>query len=677
MADIKISELEPTTDLEGLYTIGSDKNNLSKKVSLQFLKDAANYANMQGDYAKEVGDSYGGKLTELESETNNSLSKTSVAAETFIRQVKGGVITIEADKWISDVENGYIELNFKKPKDIATSSFPLVWKTASGWSGFIVASNNVRYYDNGVYISGFIIDLSAYKDNSVISIRIEKNGTTHYCKLNGVQKSIAYYEDAPKTSEIFVGGYPAEPITAECITDYYSLIFKGDNDIIIYNASSNFKRFSAQKYLMGNLVFDADKELSVRSITYGKANAQTSGILTNSGDIVSHTSITTSDYIDLKNVDTGVGAFVFSGLFPVNSGNYAGLVVYDDNYQVTAYYTDKGIHIMKPNDRYIRFTPIDNSAKVTAAFCITKDTLKGNYTLSDIAVMPSSMNLRGEDCIIEVGTKGQLILTDGCTIDGVTFKGNWQSNRMAGEGEYRYDLIPLVKESDVASVDSYMGDEVVLLVGQNATIQDAIFKDIDRLCIKYTDNKQAYKVKTQCNIIGNHFDNVRAAIHYIGEFGRIIGNVFHSCVYGAILDAGNLAMSSCNFVRCDIGMLIRSSHGNAGHSEFSSVEAAHCGLAGLYIESLPRNLGNVFSACHFADAPIIGVDCSCLMVTASRIDTFVDIRKGGYCGFTSCIVGSGYYNRDNKGYIFNLPIGSILRNNLPMDNTIIDAEINN
>ena len=56
MADIKISELEPTTDLEGLYTIGSDKNNLSKKVSLQFLKDAANYANEQGDYAKQAGD---------------------------------------------------------------------------------------------------------------------------------------------------------------------------------------------------------------------------------------------------------------------------------------------------------------------------------------------------------------------------------------------------------------------------------------------------------------------------------------------------------------------------------------------------------------------------------------------------------------------------------------------
>lgn len=68
MADIKISELPETTDLEGLYTIGTDKNNLSKKVSFNFLKEAANYANMQGDYAKEVGDSYGGKLTELSGE---------------------------------------------------------------------------------------------------------------------------------------------------------------------------------------------------------------------------------------------------------------------------------------------------------------------------------------------------------------------------------------------------------------------------------------------------------------------------------------------------------------------------------------------------------------------------------------------------------------------------------
>lgn len=64
MADLgkKISELQETTDLAGLYTIGSDKNSQSKKVSLQFLKEAADFANAQGDYAKEVGDTVAGNV---------------------------------------------------------------------------------------------------------------------------------------------------------------------------------------------------------------------------------------------------------------------------------------------------------------------------------------------------------------------------------------------------------------------------------------------------------------------------------------------------------------------------------------------------------------------------------------------------------------------------------------
>ena len=63
MADVlgkKISELAETTDLAGLYTIGSDRNNQSKKVPLQFVKEAADYANAQGDYAKGVGDTVQG-----------------------------------------------------------------------------------------------------------------------------------------------------------------------------------------------------------------------------------------------------------------------------------------------------------------------------------------------------------------------------------------------------------------------------------------------------------------------------------------------------------------------------------------------------------------------------------------------------------------------------------------
>lgn len=65
MADvvgIKISQLESTTDLQDLYTIGTDKNNSSKKVKLQFLKEAADYANSQGDYAKESADNIVGNI---------------------------------------------------------------------------------------------------------------------------------------------------------------------------------------------------------------------------------------------------------------------------------------------------------------------------------------------------------------------------------------------------------------------------------------------------------------------------------------------------------------------------------------------------------------------------------------------------------------------------------------
>lgn len=82
MADIKISELAETTDLESLYTIGTDKNNLSKKVSLQFVKEAAEYAIEQGNYAKQQGSTIDSRITELTAETNTKLAELS--AEIFI-----------------------------------------------------------------------------------------------------------------------------------------------------------------------------------------------------------------------------------------------------------------------------------------------------------------------------------------------------------------------------------------------------------------------------------------------------------------------------------------------------------------------------------------------------------------------------------------------------------------
>ena len=77
MADIKINELEPTTDLMGLYTIGSDRTGESKKVSLQFLKDASDYAIEQGDYAKQEGETIESRITDLTAETNTKLTELS------------------------------------------------------------------------------------------------------------------------------------------------------------------------------------------------------------------------------------------------------------------------------------------------------------------------------------------------------------------------------------------------------------------------------------------------------------------------------------------------------------------------------------------------------------------------------------------------------------------------
>lgn len=86
MADVlgkKISELAETTDLAGLYTIGSDRNNQSKKVPLQFVKEAADYANAQGDYAKGVGDNIQGNTGVNEYPTFSS--STQYAAGSVVR----------------------------------------------------------------------------------------------------------------------------------------------------------------------------------------------------------------------------------------------------------------------------------------------------------------------------------------------------------------------------------------------------------------------------------------------------------------------------------------------------------------------------------------------------------------------------------------------------------------
>ena len=61
MADVigkKISELPEVEEIDGAYTVVSDKNTKSGKLSLNFLKEVAEYSRRAGEYANEVANTH-------------------------------------------------------------------------------------------------------------------------------------------------------------------------------------------------------------------------------------------------------------------------------------------------------------------------------------------------------------------------------------------------------------------------------------------------------------------------------------------------------------------------------------------------------------------------------------------------------------------------------------------
>lgn len=309
------------------------------------------------------------------------------------------------------------------------------------------------------------------------------------------------------------------------------------------------------------------------------------------------------------------------------------------------------------------------------------DIANGEFTLDRTITLAENTHLRGNNCIVHVQNGGQLVLGNGCSVDGFTFVGDWTYNRQAGEGEHRYDLVPLIsasssEHSEVDNAQTYVGTPVIKILGQNATVKNCRFKDIGRLCIEYNDNYMAYTVYTQPCIIDNHFFNCKGAISYLGEFGRISNNTIHSCVYGILLYAGNLNMSSCNFIRNDIAMLISEGHGNEGHSQFVGIECVHSGIAGIYVNTLARNLGDVFSGCQFADAPIIGHHCNSLVITGSILDTWFELTSGEGNMVACSVINDTTATRDNKPIFYDGATIS-LKHNIPMNDSISLDSINN
>lgn len=154
MADIKISELQPTTDLEGLYTIGSDKNNLSKKVSLQFLREAADYAIEQGDYAKREGDTIESRITDFKAETDVKLTELE-------SEVKGDISTqatlVYNYAYIS--QNGSITQagnNGKVVKIPVKEGVQYILKSSFGVSTTGLKFRNYAFYSSNPSVSSYI-----------------------------------------------------------------------------------------------------------------------------------------------------------------------------------------------------------------------------------------------------------------------------------------------------------------------------------------------------------------------------------------------------------------------------------------------------------------------------------------------------------------------------------------
>lgn len=197
MADIKISELEPTTDLEGLYTIGSDKNNLSKKVSLQFLKDAANYANEQGDYAKQAGDTVNGNVG-VSDYPEFSASKSYVIGD-IVRY--NGVLYAFTANHAASAWNGS---DVKATSINAITSGKLTELESEIDDKFIVTLGEERQVINPTWNQGYFISLETNQ--------LRTNSGYQYCD----------YLDVTSYDEILVSGF-----------------FGGINGVTLYDANKS------------------------------------------------------------------------------------------------------------------------------------------------------------------------------------------------------------------------------------------------------------------------------------------------------------------------------------------------------------------------------------------------------------------------------------------------------
>jgi hypothetical protein len=416
---------------------------------------------------------------------------------------------------------------------------------------------------------------------------------------------------------------------------------------------------------------------------------------------------------------TGYHTWASSNLIKIPIGTYkaSSNAAGGSNDYGIAFYDEDGIFItgigiisngfnvnVLPSYKYMRFTDykangdhsgvylkfdgnkygLHNEVSATLESVITDATLlKGNYTLNSAILLAENQHLKGSNCIITVGENGRLVMNNGSSIEGIKFIGGWNPTRTAGDGTTytSYGYVPLISYTDLetANSDALFGENkdytnaVVYIqenMAYNATVKNCIFEGFDRLAV-YAGGEH-HNEKNNSVVCNNYFTDCRMGVYIGGEFARVYGNEYLRCLVGCYLLGGNSNNFGEIYKCCDCAYYFPITTGNTAHNEITSCEAAHCGLAGIYLQNLSANLGCQVTGCHFPDSPIVGLSVNNLSFVGCRLDTWFKYNSGKGNSIICSNVGKSYlYGHE----LYDVPQDTLITLNRGLGTTA-DSEVN-
>ena len=310
--------------------------------------------------------------------------------------------------------------------------------------------------------------------------------------------------------------------------------------------------------------------------------------------------------------------------------------------------------------------------------------LSGTYTLNSVITLAENQIITGQNCVVTVADGGQIKMSKGSCISGIKFVGSWNPTRVDGDGTTytEYGYVPLISYQDLydGDTDALYGenktydDAVIYIIAtssQNVRVDGCIFENLDRLAIFASGRR--HKDKDNPVVCNCYFSDCRMCIYVHGEFERIYSNEYFRCVIGCTIIGANCNNFGEIFKCCDVAYYFPGSN-NPAHGEITGCEMAHCGLAGVYINTITDFFGHIINGCHIVDSPVKGYDVNCLLINGCRLDTWFEYSSGSKNSIICSIVRKGYLY--GHTHIYSVPSDTLVAMNKGMRGTT-DDEANN